>query len=88
MVGSRAPTARMLIAIRLAFATPSGKRLATAVDRIEGGRNVLRASDLKGNGFETERAGYRLDLSQLQHGERVTDIAQDRETAQARNDLA
>ena len=64
------------------------KRLAAALNSIEGGRDVARAPDLEGVDIETERAGCRLNLGQLQYGERVADIAQDRETAQARNNLA
>src|SRR5215471_9685196 len=64
------------------------KCLASALDCVETGRDVLRAPNLEGDDFETERAGCGLNLAQLQHGERVVDIAQDREMAQARNDLS
>ena len=50
--------------------------------------DILRASDFDGDDFETERTGSGLNLAELQHGEGVVDIAKDRETSQARNDLA
>ena len=43
--------------------------------------------DFKRVDFQAERAGRRLDLTQLQHGERIADIAHDRETAQTGDDL-
>ena len=39
-------------------------------------------------GFETERAGGRLNLTQLQHAEGIADIGQDRQPAETGDDLA
>jgi hypothetical protein len=38
--------------------------------------------------LETERAGCRLNVAQLQHREGITDIGHDRQPAQTGNDLA
>jgi hypothetical protein len=38
--------------------------------------------------LESELTGRRLQLAQLQHGERIADIAHDRQTAQVGNGLA
>src|SRR5262245_27715538 len=64
------------------------KRLAAALNSIEGGSDVECAPGLQGVVFGTERDGCSLNLRQHQYGERLADIAQDRETAQARNNLA
>ena len=81
----------MLIRIRLVFYQPVGtdiKRFAAALERLEGGYDILRMPDFGCDGFETQRARCLLNLAQLQHGEGIIDIGHDRQPAQAGNDLA
>ena len=59
------------------------KCVRAAFDRVQGGRNILRPSDFKRVELESEHTGRRLQLAQLQHDGRITDIAHDRQTAQA-----
>ena len=59
-----------------------------AFNRVQGGRNILRPSDFKRLELESERTGRRLQLAQLQHGERIADVAHDRQAAQVGNGLA
>jgi hypothetical protein len=75
----------MLIRIRLVFMS---KRFAAALERLEGGYDILRMPDFECDEFETERAGCGLNLAQLQHGGGITDIGHDRQPAQAGNHLA
>jgi hypothetical protein len=51
-------------------------------------RDILGAPDFECIDLETERAGRRLSLAQLQYGERITDISQDRHSAETWNNLA
>ncbi len=64
------------------------KCLRTALERLEGGRDILCSPNFECIEFETERAGRRLSLAQLHHGEGITDISQDRHSAETWNNLA
>jgi hypothetical protein len=45
-------------------------------------------SDFKRVELESERTGRRLQLAQLQHSERITDVAHDRQLAEIWDNLA
>ena len=59
-----------------------------ALERLEGGRDILPSSDFQRDDFKAEGVGRRLNLAHFQYGEAISNIAQDRQTAQARNNLA
>jgi len=59
-----------------------------ALERLEGRRDILRSPDFECVDFETERAGRRLNLTQLQHAEGIANIAQDRQPTETGDDLA
>src|SRR5215475_12871612 len=63
------------------------KCVRAALERLEGTRDILRFPDFEWEDFETERAGHRLNLAQLQHNEGISDIAHDRYAAETGNDL-
>src|SRR4029077_12002633 len=63
------------------------KRLAAALELLEGGRDILRMPDFECDDFKTERAGCRSSLAQLLHDEGIADIAHDRQTAETGDDL-
>jgi hypothetical protein len=52
------------------------------------GADILRSPNFESVDFETEPAGRRLNLAQLQYGEGIADIAHDRQTAETGDDLA
>jgi hypothetical protein len=64
------------------------KCVRATFDRLQGGRNILCAPDFEYVGLETKPAGRCLNLAQLQHGERIANIAYDRQTAETGDDLA
>ena len=59
-----------------------------ALERVEGGRDILRAPDFDACDLEAERAGRRLDLAHLRHGAGIAGIGQDRQPAQTGDNLA
>src|SRR5262249_20522890 len=64
------------------------ERFAAPFERLEGGHDVLRAPDFEGDDFETDLAGRCLNLAHLQRGERIVDVAHDRQAPETGNDLA
>jgi hypothetical protein len=64
------------------------KCFRTALDRLESVRDIFGSQNFECIEFEIERAGRRLSLAQLQHGEGIIDIGQDRHSAQTWNNLA
>ena len=64
------------------------ERIRAALERLEGGRDILPSPDFQRDDFEAEGAGRRLNLAHFQYGEAISNIAQDRQAAQARDHLA
>jgi hypothetical protein len=64
------------------------KCVCAAIERVDGGRDILRSLDFDCVDFESERAGRRLNLAQLQHAKGIADIAHDRQAAKAGDNLA
>ena len=64
------------------------KCVRLALERLEGGRDILRSPDFECGDFEAERAGRGLDLAHLQHGCGIADIGHDRQPAEAGDNLA
>ena len=64
------------------------KCLRAALERLEGGRDILRSPDFERGDLEAERAGRRLNLAHLQHGGGIADIGHDRQPAQTGDNLA
>ena len=58
------------------------KCICAALERLEGGRDVLGSPDFRCDDLEAERAGRRLNLAHLQHGVGIADIGQDRQPAE------
>jgi hypothetical protein len=50
------------------------KRLRAALERIEGGRDILTAPDFHYDDFKSERASCRLHFTYLQHGAGIVGI--------------
>jgi hypothetical protein len=50
--------------------------------------DILRSPDFECDDFETERAGRRLNLLQLQHSEGIAHIAHDRQPVESGDNLA
>ena len=76
---------------RLVFTSGSAhdiKGLGAALERLEGGRDILRSPDFECGDVEAERAGRCLNLAHLQHGDGIADIGHDRQTAQTGDNLA
>src|SRR3974390_3566211 len=63
------------------------KCFRTSLDHLEGGRDIFCAPNFERIEFETEHAGRRLTLAQLHYREGITDISQDRHSAQTWNNL-
>ena len=51
------------------------KRLRAALERLEGGRDILGSPDFQSGDLEAERAGRRLNLAHLQHGSGLPTLA-------------
>ena len=64
------------------------KCLRAALERLEGGRDILRSPDFECGDFEAERAGRCLNLAHLQHGAGIADIGHDRQPAETGDNLA
>src|SRR5262249_3176276 len=64
------------------------ERVAAALEGVESGHDVVGVPDLEGGDFDPELARCRLRLFDLQHAERIPDIAHDRQTAETGNNLA
>ena len=65
------------------------KRLRAALERVEGGRDILRLSDFElGDNVEAELVGRDLNLIHIQHGSGIADIGHDRQSAEIRKNLA
>src|SRR5262249_32883127 len=75
----------------IGFHEPVGtniKCFRMSLDRLEGGRDIFCAPNFERIKFETEHAGRRLSFAQFHYGEGITDISQDRHSAQTWNNLA
>ncbi len=59
-----------------------------ALERLEGGRDILRSPDFGCDDLKAERAGCCLNLAHLQHGDGTADIGQNRQSAKTGNNLA
>ena len=91
IVGSRAPSAKVLMRIRLVHYERVGhdiKCIRAALERVEGGRDILRSPDFECGDLEAERAGRCLNLAHLQHGDGIADIGHDRQPAETGDNLA
>jgi len=64
------------------------KCLRAALERLEAGRDIFWPPNFECADFEAERAGRRLSLAQLQHGEGITDVGQDRQPTETGDNLA
>ena len=77
--------------IRLVFTSGSAtdiKRIRAALERLEGGRDILGSPDFECDDFKAERAGRCLNLAHLQHGGGIADIGHDRQPAETGDNLA
>ena len=64
------------------------KRLRAALERLEGGRDILGSPDFECSDLEAERAGRCLNLAHIQHGGGIADIGHDRQPAETGDNLA
>ena len=64
------------------------KCLRAALERLEGGRDILRSPDFECGDIEAKRAGRCLNLAHLQHGVGIADIGHDRQPAETGDNLA
>jgi hypothetical protein len=62
--------------------------LRAALERLEGGRDVLRSPDFEGGDIEAKRARRRLNLVHLLHSGGIVDVGHDRHPAETRHNLA
>jgi hypothetical protein len=46
-----------------------------ALERLEGGRDILPSSDFQRDDFKAEGVGRRLNLAHFQYGEAISNIA-------------
>ena len=77
--------------IRLVFMSGSPhdiKCIRAALERLEGGRDILGSPDFECGDLEAERAGRCLNLAHLQHGGGIADIGHDRQPAETGDNLA
>ena len=82
---------QVLMRIRLVFVERVDsdiKCVRAALERLEGGRDILRSPDFEWDDFEAERAGRCLNLAHLQHGGGIADIGHDRQPAETGDNLA
>src|SRR5262249_15720520 len=86
MVGSRAPTARILM--RMNWIGKDVDRLRTAPDRLKSGSNFPCSPDFEWNQFETKRAGRRANSVKLHGAEGIAGLEQDCQPAQTGHELA
>ena len=63
------------------------KCIDTALERLDGGRDILRSSDFSCNDLEAERAGRSLNLTHFQYADRSAGIGQDRQPAESGDNL-
>jgi hypothetical protein len=59
----------------------------TALERLEGGHDILRSPDFEYDDIDAKRAGRRLNLGHLHHGAGIANISHDRQSAKTGNDL-
>ena len=64
------------------------KCIRAALERLEGGRDILRSPNFECRDFEAERAGRCLNLAHLQHGGGIANIGHDRQSAKTGDNLA
>ena len=64
------------------------KCVGAALERLEGGRDILRSPDFECDDLKAERAGRCLNLAHLQHGGGIADIGHDRQPAETGDNLA
>ena len=64
------------------------KRLRAALERLERGHDVFRATDFERDDIEAERVGRCLNLAHLLYDDGITDITQESQAAEAGDYLA
>src|SRR5262249_1202198 len=64
------------------------KGIRAALERVERGRDILGSPDFWRGDFKAERAGRCLNPTRFQHGEAISDIAHNRQTAETKDNLA
>ena len=64
------------------------KCIDTALERLDGGRDILRLSDFSCNDLEAECAGRSLNLTHFEYADRIADIGQDCQPAESVDNLA
>jgi hypothetical protein len=64
------------------------KCIGTALERIDGGRDILRSSDFRCDNVKAERAGRCLNFIHLQHADGTDDIGHDCQPAETGDNLA
>src|SRR5215813_5244827 len=61
--------------------------MSAALERLEGGRNILTSPDFEAVNFEPEHVSCCLNLGHLQNREGISGIGHDRQTAETRDNL-
>ena len=64
------------------------KPIGLALERLEGGRDILRSPDFQFGDFNPKGADRGLNLVHFQNGFAVTDVGQDRQSAQIGKNVA
>jgi len=64
------------------------KCIRAALERLEGGGDILGSPDFKFGDFNGEGAGRGLNLAHSAHGVGIANVGQDRQTAETRESLA
>src|SRR5262249_46976047 len=64
------------------------KCIGAALERLDGGHDVLPSPDFQGRGFEAQRAGRCQNLGHLRQAEGIVRIAQNRQSAERWDDRA
>src|SRR6266511_6024461 len=64
------------------------KRVRAALERLEGGCDILRSPDFEWGDLKAERAGRRLNLAHFQHVAGIADIGQGRQPTETGDNLA
>ena len=64
------------------------KCVRAALERLKGGRDIIRSSDFECDDLEAEGARRCLNLANFEHEGRIADICQDRQPVEPGDDLA
>src|SRR5437016_1583167 len=81
----------MLTRLRWVFTEGVGhdiQRIGTALDRLDGGSDVLRPSEFQDSLLEADRPGRRPNLTHLQYADGVAHIGHNGQPAEVGHDLA